>query len=884
MDGNDSNGCCSYVKILLKPKVPLYGWYMLEADFSGLFAKIDAKFVSCIDGQEYFTPARNGKVFKRIFWFSELNDRIELHLPKKEHLNIKKKRIRFVKIHKLFAVSRMLRKIKLERGMSSRFERGLFSLGKENELKELCIEYNDVFKRKAQTKVFKGDYDSEYFKWSIIKGLEELQSCVRSAYADMTEFQCLGNFFVPNLIDLLRREDGVLGFDLSEFALGEHKKNEKSEIIDVIVPVYKDHHMTLNCLKSLMQVQSKLIYNLVVINDCSPEHELVRDLRMLGREEKIVLIENDENLGFVRSVNKGLQLHGDRDVVILNSDTIVSDYWLDVLNKTAYDDVSIGTVTPFSNNASIFSYPHPNMDNELPNGMSCNELSLFFRANETQWVEAPTGHGFCLYIKRDVLNEVGLFDAETWGHGYCEENDLSLRAKRMGWRNVLAAGAFVQHVGSASFGDNACNIMQKNLKKLVAIYPDYLRSVQDFVDTDPVRNLRNRVSLEIIDAFIKERFGKVCLFVSHRLHGGIEVAIQDLIVKLNQKKVAVLRLKSVNENDWVVSCNGIDVDLRYKWPEDNETIVNDLQSLSVSHIHYHQVIDLHPDVWTLPDLLGVPFDFTVHDYFAICPRVNMISQEGVYCNDMNGERCNQCIDVNGVHPSVHSAYNAIIGDIGGWRDFYYGVLRKSRKIFCPSEDVETRVLKYFDLDNLAMKYNSFPLQTVEMPSIERSEDINIAIIGAIGPHKGFFVLKDCVEYANKNMLPIKFIFIGYTCDDTSLSKFSNVIITGEYTKDDLPDLVKRYKCHVAALLSVWPETYSYTVSEALALGLWPVVFDIGAQMERVRKHDFGTILPLGSGPQKICSLLMDWHNENQGTRQLVVGDEYEDILKDYYEL
>ena len=77
----------------------------------------------------------------------------------------------------------------------------------------------------------------------------------------------------------------------------------------------------------------------------------------MGAKGAFSLFENAVNLGFVGTVNLGMQKHEGRDVVLLNSDTLVADGWLDRLITAAYSEKNIATVTPFSNNASIVSFP-----------------------------------------------------------------------------------------------------------------------------------------------------------------------------------------------------------------------------------------------------------------------------------------------------------------------------------------------------------------------------------------------------------------------------------------------------------------------------------------------------------------------------------------------
>jgi hypothetical protein len=126
--------------------------------------------------------------------------------------------------------------------------------------------------------------------------------------------------------------------------------------------------------------------------------------------------------------------------------------WLDRLRRCASSRPKIGTVTPFSNNATICSYPDVCRENGLPDGVELGELDrVFRRVNAGKIAEIPTAVGFCMYIKRACLDQVGLFDAERFGKGYGQENDFSLRAAEKGWSNVLCADTFVFHQGRASF-------------------------------------------------------------------------------------------------------------------------------------------------------------------------------------------------------------------------------------------------------------------------------------------------------------------------------------------------------------------------------------------------------------------------------------------------
>jgi GT2 family glycosyltransferase len=193
-----------------------------------------------------------------------------------------------------------------------------------------------------------------------------------------------------------------------------------------------------------------------------------------------------------------MRLHPERDVLLLNSDTEVAGDWLDRIASCAARDPRAGTVTPFSNNATICSYPRFAQSNPLPEGLSAARLdAAFARANAGRAIEIPTAVGFCMFISRRCLDEVGLFDEEAFGRGYGEEVDFCMRAARAGWRHLLAADTFVYHEGEVSFGGGAQEIRDRAQAIVDSRYPEFQQRVRAFLDADPPRDFRNRATLAL---------------------------------------------------------------------------------------------------------------------------------------------------------------------------------------------------------------------------------------------------------------------------------------------------------------------------------------------------------------------------------------------------
>ena len=198
--------------------------------------------------------------------------------------------------------------------------------------------------------------------------------------------------------------------------------------VDVIVPVYKGAGEFRNCLRSLERSLPSWA-RIVVVDDAAPDPVLRSAIEGAAADCRVVLLRHENNRGFPAAVNTGMRyaLAGKstgRDVVVLNSDTVVPNDWLEALVEVAYSAPDIGSCTPFSNDASVLSYPRLDAVNPALNGAETERLnSLFQRANGEASLELPTAVGFCMFIRRDCLADVGLFRDDLFAQGYGEEND-----------------------------------------------------------------------------------------------------------------------------------------------------------------------------------------------------------------------------------------------------------------------------------------------------------------------------------------------------------------------------------------------------------------------------------------------------------------------------
>ena len=631
-----------------------------------------------------------------------------------------------------------------------------------------------------------------------------------------------------------------------------------SPTVDIIVPVYRGLRDTQVCIDAVLAGGPRTDWRLIVINDCSPEPEVTAWLRdKAAAEPRITLLENEHNLGFVGTVNRGMRQSEHNDVLLLNSDTEVAGDWLDRLRTAAYRQARAGTVTPFSGNATICSYPVFCADNPLPPGHSTASLDrLFAQVNAGQSVPVPTGVGFCMYIRRDCLQAVGLFDEAHFGKGYGEENDFCQRAIGLGWHNLHALDTYVLHTGGVSFGDSKSPREQAAIETLRRLHPGYDAQVQRFLQLDPARPARLAVDwLRHTDGGRRQ----VVLVVQHQRGGGTERHILELAATLADTAVLVslrpaggqrvqLQLIEQDAGRWAPSRRwAASFDLGH----DGDALLRLLRDMAVSHVHYHHLLGHAPRVWTLAHELGVAYDVTCHDFYSFCTHITLTGRHGRYQMDAQGECC------GGDHPPSLPETRE---PIDAWRIRNRRFLQQARFVLTPSLDTAERMRRAMPGATLRCAPHTDILPgTLPMPQPPRlaaQEPLRIVAIGALSVIKGADVLEETARLARRAGAPLEFHLIGYGYRHLQTAPGTALTVHGQYADEDLPALLQRLAPHLAWFPAQWPETYSYTLSAALQAGLPVAVPDLGAFAERVAERPWSWVQAWDSSASQWLELFL----------------------------
>ncbi|QOT09826.1 glycosyltransferase [Paenibacillus sp. JNUCC32] len=228
----------------------------------------------------------------------------------------------------------------------------------------------------------------------------------------------------------------------------------------IVILTYNKLEYTIQCIESIRRFTKPHSYEMIVVDNNSTDGTQ----EWLLRQNDIKPILNKSNLGFPKGCNQGIEISSGEAILLLNNDTIVTKNWLNNLLVSLYSEERIGAVGCITNNSSYAQSIPENYSN-------LEEMQIFAeeynQSNASEWEERLKLVGFCYLVKRSVINKVGMLD-ERFTPGNYEDDDLSVRIRKAGYKLLLCKDTFIYHFGSVSFGTNSdyfSNILASNAKK-----------------------------------------------------------------------------------------------------------------------------------------------------------------------------------------------------------------------------------------------------------------------------------------------------------------------------------------------------------------------------------------------------------------------------------
>ncbi|CAM5359051.1 glycosyltransferase [Sphingobium scionense] len=551
--------------------------------------------------------------------------------------------------------------------------------------------------------------------------------------------------------------------------------------LDLIIPVYRNVKLVEACITSLVKhIDEVAAYEprIIVINDSPDDLDVNAYLAKVKAEGLIQeLVRNPKNLGFVKSVNKGLTLSKKRQAaaILVNSDTLTYQNTLAEMMAVLETDPQIGFVCPRSNNASISTFP------QAPHNMSgiaitpevCYKAWKSVHHHLERYTWAPTAVGFYMLIAPDVVLNFGTLD-EEFGLGYEEENDMVMRAGKVGYRAVMANHAFAYHAGSASFMLHDMDLkgqQQGNLQKMSARHPEFLPLVWAFEGSAEYRaELKIRQLVPTVDGKLKIALN-LLTFGKH--HNGTSEHMMHFVRWCDKAAPDNFEIYAICEPS-VAKFHGIDELKRIKVRKEFEP---------------HYAISIFP---------GQPFDLHIVNVMEHLAPINIYGMLDVIALDCSHLRASNDLQT-----------------------LWSYIAKHANGLFFNSEFSELTFRNRFEREfNTSIYTKLLPTQvSAYVPrfgDVEKGRE-HVLVMGNHFPHKASEPVGAVIA---KEMPSLSVVTLG---GSTSTSRNARIMQSGVIPEDEMNDLFARAS---VVVLPSYYEGFGLSLLNALALGKPIVARDI----------------------------------------------------------
>jgi len=583
----------------------------------------------------------------------------------------------------------------------------------------------------------------------------------------------------------------------------------------------------------------------------------------------------------MKKINNAIS-NSKNDVVCLNSDTIVTRNWLSKIYSCAYSHKKIGVVSPLSNNATICSVPEYGKPNKIPKGFSLDKFADFVEElSDFKYPPSPTCPGFCVFIKRQLINEIGTFD-EIFDPAYGEEDDFCMRAYKHGYLSVIDDSTYIFHHAKSTYNEKTLTLKEEHMKILMDRHPEYMDIVHGFGSENPLKYIQDRIQKSIKNN--NRQSTKNILIVLHRPIYGQNPGGTELICRMLYEGIKGFSkyVMYVDKEYLVVeehTSNGSRTLYRFKKGKSNyfkasqtekEFLINILNELKIGLVHFQHLLYMPTDFFEIVKKEGIKTILSCRDFYFICPRINLLEYGKLdgFCNacqDMN--RCDKCLEPVGFKAGFQQ----------NWRNRCQEIIDQTDIIVTSTKSVFELYQQTYKIDAKKFRLipNGFNIETIRKippPKLEHNK-LKIGFVGAVMiPHKGRDLILDILEKNDNEK--IEWHFFGNNSDPTLLLKsrkikpHGKVIIHGKYENAELPDKITKTGINIIIIPSL--ETFCNALSEVWAAQIPVIVPNLLALGERVRESGGGWLYEYPGSGKNILELINEiWKDPQEYVNKIL---------------
>ena len=578
------------------------------------------------------------------------------------------------------------------------------------------------------------------------------------------------------------------------------------------------------------------------------------------------------------------QIDNMHDLIVVDSNVWLSKNCLKTLQEVAENNPEIGTLSP------LLGFDFKTLE--------CEALKKHILHKNENWdtivktcsvaacPEVPRNTLECVYIKKEVLQELGFLQEEE----ILQSQRVALwfeEIRQLGWKNKLcgqcvAIGDVIYGYDKEFYLDRLTNVVKEMINRFEQTVKLY--------DELHLSNGRHNILHYLLADFQEGMQNNV---------GGTQFHVADLVayqrhsynVYVLARDGVYLRLTEYTDDekkqfDFYV---GEVPDYKVYYDPIHEKIYElILRAFAIELVHVHHTMWMPLNIYNVADNMNIPIIMSIHDYYYVCPQLIMLSPKGELCSkDSCKLDCQECLkNKKIIKPDRY---------VEKWRLMHKEALNKCRRIIFPSQYAKKVVTDFYPTieEQSQVIEHGINLPTKKGNGIQKQHSkLRIAFIGGISDIKGGKLIDQVIRQDNYHYE--WYIMGGITNEALTNLKKENLTKTGWYKKNEVYQMLIDNEIDIVCIWSIVAETFCYTLSEALAVGIPVIATRVGALGDRVEKMNCGWLIDRNANARDVLKLLsdLDINRENIAEKRALIsnillknitmmGKEYDEVYLEY---
>lgn len=568
--------------------------------------------------------------------------------------------------------------------------------------------------------------------------------------------------------------------------------------------------------------RTNVTYHMIFVNDAIQNETLKSELELYLKEHPDAkLVNNEQKIGQVSSINRGLIMSRNALTVLLGSDVALPPNWLERLIMPLMKDPTVASVTPFSNHGMVAGFPTPFIRNRLFENYTVEEIDKVFQEVRSLYTTIPYGLGFCMALSRSVVHKIGVLDQHNFTSIHGADIEWSLRAVRAGYRNVIAENLYVSHhheTDDLLEGERMLSVQQEKI--LTKKVPQFAMITDAYRRRDPLSEVRAYAFVRLV-----RNFSTIRRLIYHQQGDNRADNYMYLYMRSHLSEGEAVIMVSYDEEKGRYL-----FDVRFAeyyahiMMDDIDEIGSLASRIQVNRFVLGRMMGAKDIPYTMEKLSQTALDSGARlvtmllDSTSICPRGDLLCKDQERC-PVTGKECTECFsqDPRAILHGFTTTEN--------WRERLEAVLKNSREILYYSPTIMEAVGKVFQGLEQVHKMDRPRISAAPLKrEVKATNHIRLLIPGKLTKATGLDTLQRIIKDSEHHKLPFRFYVRGEVEGKLKGRQLSILPDRGEAT---LPQFILQHDIDAALIPDLVPDPIGSFVNLMAEMRI-PIIASEGA--------------------------------------------------------